>query len=866
MKSSLNIKTTDKSKERQLYAGEILLLTLIYIITARIGQSLGIPPGNVTPVWIPSGIILAALIIRGVRLWPGIWLGAFLGNIWAYMDFTSFSNGSRALFSGFMNGTGDVLGTITALWLLKRTTGDSKSLLNSIKGILHFILWGALLSSLISALFGVTSLTISGFVPRSSYLRVLKTWFIGDAVGVLIITPVLFALKWPCSGLNRRRKPMEIIIFLIILLSILFICLNPWNILPPGMGLPLFLIIPLFLWPVFRFRQRTLYHLVLLTSLFTVGATAGSYGPFIRKDLNSALIELQLYLAVISVTVLVLRATLTEHNRIDRELVKYKAELEKQLEKKTAQVFQSNEQIFQEIKKQEETEKNLINKESNLQAILHSIGDAVIATDTKGHIIMINPVACRLTGWSESEACGKTLRDIFCICSSESGEKIPDPDTRILSTGKLYNSRSKVKLISRDNREYIISDTITPIIDRERNIAGTVLVFRDMTEQYKNEEELFKSRKLKTIGILAGGIAHDFNNILTGLFGYIELAKSHIPKDHSSYSYMETANKALDKAKSLTAQLLTFSRGGNPVIKTMHVAEIIPEAVRFNLSGSNIKVTMNLPKNLWNIQADKGQISQVIANLTINAKQAMPEGGTLNISARNIPGESKYREMDRVEIQFKDEGPGIAEENLSLIFDPYFTTKDKGIGLGLATVNNIIHKHNGTIKALNTREGGALFIITLPADITAEDNLPEEHSEATEENTKNPWNILIMDDEELIRTMASEMLLGAGYRPDSAASGEEAIHKYTEAQKRGIPYDLVIMDLTIPGGMGGRDAMNRLWTLDPGVKVIVSSGYSTDPILANYRDYGFAGRLEKPFQLKELLKVVENTLTERDRE
>ncbi|MCK5232317.1 MAG: response regulator, partial [Desulfobulbaceae bacterium] len=384
-------------------------------------------------------------------------------------------------------------------------------------------------------------------------------------------------------------------------------------------------------------------------------------------------------------------------------------------------------------------------------------------------------------------------------------------------------------------------------------------------EQLKTEEELLKSKKLESIGVLAGGIAHDFNNILAGLFGNIELAKIKLSLNHKAYPHIETANHALERATRLTKQLLTFAQGGDPILEAVNLQEVVQTSIRFNLSGSNIKPHFNLPDDLWNVKADKGQISEVIANLIINARQAMPDGGSLYIGAENIKDlkESTARHLsgDFVKLNIRDEGVGISAKHIDRIFDPYFSTKQTGNGLGLATVHSIIAQHNGHISVASKPDIGTTFTIFLPAEKSSHKPASTTHPDLTEKPTSISGHILIMDDEEMIRNVSAGMLKLCGYTVDFAVDGKEAIEKYISADKGGHPFDIVIMDLTIPGSMGGQEAIKRLLAVAPKARVIVSSGYSTDPVMANYSDYGFKGRLAKPFQIEalkaEIFRVIE---------
>ena len=386
----------------------------------------------------------------------------------------------------------------------------------------------------------------------------------------------------------------------------------------------------------------------------------------------------------------------------------------------------------------------------------------------------------------------------------------------------------------------------------------------DITEKRKAEEELLKMRKLKSIGTLAGGIAHDFNNVLLGIFGNIALAKREIKEDHPAYSLILEAEKAMNRATSLTNQLLTFAKGGTPIKQTIKMSDIIKDISRFTLSGSNVKPVITIPQKGWLTEADKGQIEQVVSNLIINADQAMPEGGNLYITLENIVITKKalphLNEGKYVKITIRDEGTGISHQHLDHIFDPYFTTKQTGNGLGLATTYSIINKHNGYIGVSSILGKGTTFTLYLPASFS------QKSQGAATTVTKIPLpnekgKALVMDDEVCIRKLTEKMLIRNGFSVETAKDGRQAIDKYKESMKKNTPFDIVLMDLTIPGGMGGKETIKKLLKIDPEAKVIVFSGYSKDPIIADYANYGFKGRLTKPFKLETLKQELSRVMS-----
>jgi signal transduction histidine kinase/CheY-like chemotaxis protein len=393
--------------------------------------------------------------------------------------------------------------------------------------------------------------------------------------------------------------------------------------------------------------------------------------------------------------------------------------------------------------------------------------------------------------------------------------------------------------------------------------ACGVVVSRDITERKKIEEELLRASKLESLGVLAGGIAHDFNNLLTAIIGNLSLAKTSSNPSAEVVKCMVEAEKASLRAKGLTQQLLAFAKGGAPVRKTTAINPVLREAAGFALPGSKVRCEFHLPDDLWMVEIDEGQISQVINNLVINAQQAMPEGGIISIRGENFTldtekaGEHVLFQQGRyLKISITDHGTGIKKEHLSRIFDPYFTTKQRGSGLGLATAYSIIKNHEGYITVTSELGVGTTFTLYLPASFK---DLPSQPNQR-ERSLLGKGKILVMDDEESIRELLVQMLTYCGYEAIVAGDGETAILLYTEATRAGLPFHAVIMDLTIPGMMGGKEAVKLLLDIDPDAKAIVSSGYANDPVMAEFRKYGFRGVVAKPYQIEELSEVLQTVL------
>jgi PAS domain S-box-containing protein len=392
------------------------------------------------------------------------------------------------------------------------------------------------------------------------------------------------------------------------------------------------------------------------------------------------------------------------------------------------------------------------------------------------------------------------------------------------------------------------------------------VIYQDITEHRQLEEERRRIERLESLGTLAGGIAHDFNNLLTGIMGNISLVRGYLEPDGKAAERLLEAERASLRARDLTQHLLTFARGGEPIKETTAIGRLVSDSANFALRGSKSSCIVDIPENLWQAEIDRGQINEVIHNLVINADEAMPGGGVVNISARNrVLKEGNVLSLpkgDYIKVSIEDYGVGIPGDDLPRIFEPYFTTKKEGSGLGLATTYSIIQNHKGRITVDSVPGERTTFDIYLPATRRPSASLEEEPDDIQVPVT---GKILIMDDEEAIRRLLHRALSEVGHDVTMAVDGVDVIEQYIQAKEKGRLFDLVILDLTVPGGMGGVEAMKRLLEINPKAKAIVSSGYSTDPIMAGYRKYGFTAVIAKPYRVRELRRMIRDILQGRNR-
>lgn len=507
-----------------------------------------------------------------------------------------------------------------------------------------------------------------------------------------------------------------------------------------------------------------------------------------------------------------------------------------------------------------QTERALAAEKERLTVTLHSIGEGVITTDEQGRVTLLNSVAERLTGWASADALGLAAEQVFDVIDEGTRDPLLSPVRKVLASGETQQLQNHTILIARDGQEYIIHDCAAPIRDASGAIRGTVLVFRDTTYRTQLEAEYIRSQKLESLGMLAKGIAHDFNNLLTVISGNLELARAELPIVNAATGRLGDAEAAVQRARHLAAQLSTLAQGGAPMRKPMNLKPVIEQAARLALTGSAVSCEFDIAEDLWAVDADDGQISQVVGNLVLNADQSMGGRGAIVIAARNCPSGTpdgtplppgRY-----VEVSVQDGGPGIPADVLPKIFEPFFSTKRRGRGLGLTSCDLIIRKHDGYLRAQSMSGQGATFTFYLAASARKVTDAPA----AKPEVRRGSGRVLLLDDDAAVREVSADIMRFLGYQVDCTDNGDDTIRKYADALLSGKPYRIVILDLTIPGGMGGLETLRILRDVDPDVRAVVTSGYTNDPILVDFRQYGFSGAVVKPFEVSDLAEALARSL------
>lgn len=483
----------------------------------------------------------------------------------------------------------------------------------------------------------------------------------------------------------------------------------------------------------------------------------------------------------------------------------------------------------------------------HFQLILESIAEGIVELNSEYRIIYANPTAKAIIGMADEKLLGAPFAILF-----------EEADQQVVKN-KLQNLDDLPSVISEDSPVAMSGKKLAvKFVPIRGEASGIIAILNDISEKKRLADQLQRAQKMEAVGLLAGGIAHDFNNILTAIVGNVSLAKMYLKPEEKAFQKLQEAEKASLRARNLTLQLLTFAKGGAPIKRPVSLAKIIPECCKYALKDPAVQCRIELDEDLWRVDVDKGQFSQAIHNILTNAEQAMPHGGLVRITARNrvydprVDAQMKF--ANYVELTITDQGEGIAEEHLSKIFDPYFTTRQKGGGLGLTIAYSIVKNHKGVLTVESTPGTGTSVSVQVPAAL-------KPRREAGKIGLfKARGKVLVMDDEEIVRDVVSEMLEFIGFAVEVVADGAAAVERYEAALKSDAPFDVVIMDLIVPEGLGGKDAVKQLLEVDPKAKVIVSSGYSNDPIMSKHEEYGFKGVAIKPFKIEDLSRTLQEVI------
>lgn len=525
---------------------------------------------------------------------------------------------------------------------------------------------------------------------------------------------------------------------------------------------------------------------------------------------------------------------------------------------------EENRRLAKEIEALKAEIDTLKSAKAELEKMLESIGEGVIAVNKELDVIFANKMSASICGFEGENISGRRISEVFKLINVISRKETPNPAEKTMQTLQIVGLEHNSAIITPSGEEKFLSASSAPILDENHNLKGAILVFRDISDRKRMEEELLKMSKLEALGVLAGGIAHDFNNLLTGITGNISYAKFIIAEDSPAQEALNTAEQIAFKAKDLTSQFRTFSKGGAPVKKAVHISESLKPIVEFALRGSRVKTLFNIDGDLWPAEIDEGQINQLITNIVLNAVQAMPEGGNLFVTAVNeLVGKGNPMSLAAgkyVKFSFRDEGHGIAAQDLTKIFDPYYSTRPAGSGLGLTASYSIVRKHGGIITAESVYGSGATFNVFLPASLEGAGHLEPDHKKSKSSSAGR--KILVMDDESIVREVTSNLLKHLGYEVHTVNNGSEAIAAFVRAHEENRPFDALILDLIVPGDLGGQEVLQQLNARGLDAKAIAASGFSNETIMAEYKRYGFCAMISKPYKIKELDEMIQKIIKE----
>ena len=780
------------------YVTRVTLLAAVYFVAGRIGFMVSAIDPIVSSVWPPSGIALAAMLLMGPRFWPGITIGALILN----------ASGTIAPLPAMVIAVGNTLEALLATWLL--TSVGFRPSLERLRDVLALVV-GAIASTPVSATVGVTVLAlVRGYgIPDWT---IWTTWFSGDAIGIVLVTPLILTLAAGSPVRVSRRDVLEASILAVLLIASAVVL---WN----AQVSYVYAIFPLTIWAALRFGVRGAVVASLVVTTIAVGNTVSRVGPFATSTPANNLFSLQTFIGVLALTNLIIAAVIAERRTVESAL-------------------QRSRQQHQDI----------VN--------YASVG--VLQTDLQGKIILANPALARILGYEKAEhLLGLNMADDVYWDSTQRGAVVERFDD--LGGGGAVEIQWKRKdgsPIWVDAHGRAVRDGAAPYFE------GFIY---DLTSRKQLESQFRQAQKMEAVGRLAGGVAHDFNNLLTVIASCTDFVLSDPTLAEAHRDDLTEVKKATERATSLTRQMVAFGRTQvlRPATINMNdrLTELLPMLKR--LFETTIDIRIEAEKDLWSVRADPGQIEQVLLNLAINSRDAMPDGGTLTFTTENSvvdsnpSGVGMYRMNagDYVLLRVRDTGVGMDEETQRKIFEPFFTTKEvgKGTGLGLATAYGIVKQSGGYVKVRTAPGKGAEFMIYLPrTDASPETpTLPERNGGPPPSGT-----ILVVEDEAAVRSALERMLIAGGYKVVTAPNGTEALKLFVA---RNDDIDLLITDLVMPG-MGGRDLARQCSAIRDSLKVIYISGYTRDSLLSPQTFEEGTEFIEKPFRSDAILDRIAQVL------
>ncbi len=813
-------------------------LGAVYFAAGKLGLKLAFVHASATAVWPPTGIALAALLLLGLRAWPGILLGAFLVNV---------TTAGTVATSGAI-AVGNTLEALIGAALVNRFA-NGRHAFRRAEGVLRFCLFAALASTVVSATLGPASLSVSGAADWRDYRGIWLTWWVGDAVAAVVVTPVLVLWSTPPWLAGGRRQALEAAAVLATLIFGALVVFAGWSPFTTK-NYPLeFLCIPPLIWAAVRFGPREAATGTLALSAIAIWGTLHGFGPFARASHNESLLLLQAFMGAVGMMALAIGAVVSERRDAEHLLHGLNDTLEQRVRERTAELGVANAALRA--------------SEGRLSGIVEIAQDAIITVDERQHITLFNQGAERIFGYTAPEALGQPLHLLLPARVVAAHAEHVTHFARSPDTARLMGERREILGRRKDGSEFPAEASISRLVHDKRTVFTAIL--RDVTERKRLEEQLRQAQKLEGIGRLAGGIAHDFNNLLTAILGYTDLLLAGLSEDDPRASDMREIRRAAASGAALTRQLLAFSRKQilQPALLDLNLAVLNQERLLRRLIGENIAVVLQLEPALGRVHADPTQIDQVIVNLAVNARDAMPHGGTLTIATAHVDvGEAAARANSwvvpgrYVRLRINDTGHGMTPEVQAHLFEPFYTTKasGQGTGLGLSTVYGIVKQSGGFISVESTPGTGTTFLIDLPR--------VEARAPATEAprrqlvSTAGTETILLVEDDDHVRDLARRALEQQGYTVIVARDPREALLTYTDHGRR---IALVLTDVVMPG-MSGAALAERLTRVRPDLKVLYMSGYTEDAIVHHGVLRTGVAFLPKPFTPETLTRKVRDFL------
>jgi PAS domain S-box-containing protein len=837
------------------YLLKVTGIGVIYFVLAKGGLQLASVNPSATPIWAPTGVALAAVLLGGYRVWPGIVVAAFLAN--AITAGSIYTSGAIAVGNG--------LEAVIGGWLINRWA-EGRDTFATPTNVAKFTLI-AVVATMISATVGVGALSYGGYADWARLPEIWMTWWLGDLTGALIVAPllVLWAARTPLSA--DRGNNWE---FPAILASAVAIGLVAFSPVVPQTAyrdaLGFVAVLPL-LWAALRRNQRDTATVVLILVGFAVWGTAMNTGPFARAGTNDAFLALLMFLISISVPSLALSADVATRRRSEDLLRRARNELEETIRQRTAALaeeIQQRRQLEVEFSRgvdvRRRTEEALVDSERHFRMLVEGVTDyAIFMLDPNGRITSWNSGAQRIKGYAPEQIIGQHFSQFY----TDEDRKRGEPERSLQMAAEKGKYESEGWRVRRDGSVFWASIAMDAIRDDRGTLIGFAKVTRDITEKRnagialdKVREELAQAQKMEAMGQLTGGIAHDFNNLLMVVSGHVQILQQRLA-DPKIAQATEAIHAAAKRGENLTRQLLAFSRREplNPTAVNLRARVDALEPIFQSSLRGNITITYDIPNNIWPIEVDVAELELALLNIAINSRDAMPNGGTFAVSARNISsGENSLPAPlhgEFVALELRDSGMGIPAEIRSKIFDPFFTTKavGKGTGLGLSQVYGFAHNAGGTVTVASQIGEGASITIYLPRSAVEATPTVDASAEAI---AAGQGTILMVEDNAEVSEVTSSLLEQLGYRVVHAITAEDALETLAD----GAPIDLVFSDIVMPGGMSGLDLARAIRTRHSGVPVVLTTGYS-DTL------QGIEGEfvvLRKPFEMSVLARSLRDAL------